>query len=47
MLIPYITDFEFVFLLSAIVPVDSPTFTTKFYTFVRYFSQLLFSTFTP
>jgi len=42
-LICYIPDFEFVFLLIAFVPVDSPTLTTQFYTFVRYFSHILFS----
>jgi len=42
-LIRYIPDFEFVFLLTAFVPVDSPTQTTQFYTFVRYFSHILFS----
>jgi len=41
-LIRYIPDFEFVFLLTAFVPVDSPTVTTQFYTFVRYFSHILF-----
>jgi len=39
-LICYIPDFEFVFLLT---PVDSPTLTTQFYTFVCYFSHILFS----
>ena len=42
-LIRHIPDFEFVFLLTAFVPVDSPTLTTQFSTFVRYFSHILFS----
>jgi len=42
-LIRYVSDFEFVFLLTAFVPVDSPTLTTQFYTSVRYFSHILFS----
>jgi len=42
-LVRYIPDFEFVFLLTAFGPVDSPTLTTQFCTFVRYFSHILFS----
>jgi len=42
-LIRYIPDFEFVLLLTAFVPVDLPTLATQFYTFVRYFSHILFS----
>jgi len=42
-LIRYIPYFQFVFLLTAFVPVDSPTLTTQFYTFVRYFLHILFS----
>jgi len=42
-LIRYTPDFEFVFLLTAFVPVDLPTLTTQFRTFVRYFAHILFS----
>jgi len=42
-LIRCIPDFEFVFLLTAFVSVDSPTLATQFYTFVRYFLHILFS----
>ena len=38
-------DFEFVFLLTAFVPIDLPTLTTQFYTLlVRYFTLVLYFT---